>query len=69
MASPNPDTILQAALELSEEQRIALVTRLVESLPETAASSFDDAEFQRELERRFADSADTIPWSQVRDEL
>ena len=69
MTSPNPDAILQAALELSEEQRIALVTRLVESLPETVAASFDDREFQREMERRFAGSADTIPWSQVRDEL
>jgi hypothetical protein len=69
MANSNADAILQAALELSDTDRAALVARLVASLPEQAVECFEDVEFQHEMERRFADSADSIPWSQVRDEL
>ena len=65
---PTVESVLQAALELSQIQRIALVSRLMESLPETAAN-FEDRDFQKELERRFGDPANTVPWRQVRDAL
>jgi putative addiction module component (TIGR02574 family) len=53
--NPNPDAILQAALALSEEQRIALVTRLVESLPAPTPSGTESAtELLNELRRRSA---------------
>lgn len=69
MANSEADEILQAALELSDADRVALVARLMASLPEQMVEQFEDLEFQQEMERRFADSADSIPWSQVRDEL
>ena len=66
---PDPDTILQAALQLSEAQRISLVSQLIDSLPVSGLEIFEDIEFQQELERRASDSTATIPWAQVHDEL
>jgi hypothetical protein len=53
---PNSNAILQAALELPEDQRLALVARLLESVPdEPAGLSIDDPELVEELKRRSAD--------------
>jgi len=67
--SPDSEAVLQAALALSESERLVLVNRILESLPEQAPAIFDDEEFQTELERRANDSSEFIPWSQVRKEL
>jgi hypothetical protein len=67
----NTETILQAALQLSEDERYALVSRIIETLPEPdceAGLSLDDPDLLEELDRRFADESDTIPWSQLRRE-
>ncbi len=63
------ETILQAALALSESERLALVDQLLKSLPEQAIAVFEDAKFREEVERRAAEPGETIPWSQIRDEL
>ena len=63
------DAIYDAALKLSEADRLALISRLMETMPvENLALSLDDPEFARELERRFADQNGSIPWSDLRSE-
>lgn len=67
--SPDSEAVLQAALALPESERLVLVNRILESLPEQTPTIFDDEEFQTELERRANDASEFIPWSQVRKEL
>ncbi|MBI5760730.1 MAG: addiction module protein [Planctomycetales bacterium] len=60
--------LLDAALKLSDEERSALALRLMESLPPEGILTVDDPDFEAELERRFADPAGAIPWSELRSE-
>ena len=65
----DPETILSAALSLPESERLALVSRLLESLPpDDLTVSLDDPRLAEELERRFADSAGAVPWSELKAE-
>lgn len=48
------ETVLKAALELSEMQRVLLIDELVESLPPTT-EPYSDEEMLAELERRRAE--------------
>jgi hypothetical protein len=60
---------LDAALRLPEEDRLAIVSRLLESLPDSPPGwSVDDPEFDAELERRSGDWEGAVPWEQLRDE-
>jgi hypothetical protein len=61
-----PDNILQAALNLPEEQRLDLAARLLDTVP-SGALSVDDPDFIAELDRRFNDGSPAIPWSEIRD--
>jgi len=63
------EAIFEAALALSEADRLALVNRLMDSMPDNVALLFEDEDFRAELERRFTDGDEGIPWSQVRDQL
>ena len=52
----NTDALFEAARQLPEKDRMTLVSRLLETMPD--AESFfseDDPEFLAELNRRFAD--------------
>jgi hypothetical protein len=61
------DAIFTAASNLPEDQRIVLICRLEETLPpEDVILSADDPGFLEELDRRFNDSSELIPWSDVR---
>jgi len=63
------ETVFDAALELPENERLALVSRLLETLPvEDSAISLDDDSFVEELDRRFADREGSIEWSELRAE-
>jgi hypothetical protein len=65
----NRDEILNAALQLPEDDRMVIVGRLLETLPdEPPGWSMDDPEFQAELERRSGDWEGAVPWEQLRDE-
>jgi putative addiction module component (TIGR02574 family) len=67
--SPDSDAILDAALRLPEDARLSLVTRLLESLPpEDMALALDDPRLADELDRRFADSEGTVPWTELKSE-
>ena len=65
----DPEAILDAALQLPENERLAIVSRLLETLPpEHVTISLDDAQRAEELDRRFADSEGTVPWSDLKAE-
>lgn len=66
---PNSETLLQAALQLSEPERLVLVSRLLESLPlESRGLTLDDERLEEELDRRFADESGAVSWEALRDE-
>jgi hypothetical protein len=63
------DAIFQAALSLPEAERLALVSRLIETMPEHSLTAcLDDDDLRSEVERRFADQAGSVPWTELRDE-
>ena len=65
----DPQAILDAALQLPENERLAIVSRLLETLPpEDITISLDDAQLAEELDRRFADSEGAVPWSDLKAE-
>lgn len=64
--STTGERILDAALRLSEDDRMAIVSRLLETLPDDVLNgSDDDPGFLEELERRANDSAPTVPLSEL----
>jgi len=61
------DVICEAALKLPENERLALISRLEDTLPpEDVTMSVDDPRLLEELDRRFNDGSELIPWSEVR---
>ena len=66
----NSDAIFQAAIQLPEDERLTLVSRILETMPEEPVGlSIDDPDLVEELKRRSADLEGAMPWSQLRDEL
>jgi hypothetical protein len=63
------DDLLTAALQLPEDERLILASRILESVPdEPAGLSIDDPELLEELNRRSADLEGAIPWETLKDE-
>ncbi len=61
--------LFEAAMRLPEEERLSLVSRILEALPtDDVTSSLDDPDLLNELERRFAQPDGAIPWSELRAE-
>lgn len=61
-----PNEIIEAALKLSESDRMLIAARLLETLPENYPGlSEDDEGFLDELERRANDTDATIPVSDL----
>ena len=67
--SPNASTLLNTALSLSEDERLAIAEALFSSLPDDM-DEMEDAAFAQELLRRSEESKNdpsaTIPWSEVK---
>ena len=64
------DEIVEAALQLSETDRLLIVSRLMATLPEEMPGlSEDDPDFLAELERRSGDREGAVSWDDLRDEL
>jgi hypothetical protein len=62
------DSIFEAAVKLSEGERMELVSRLMDTLPDAPnLLCVDDPNFIEELDRRAADNSGSIPWSEIRD--
>ena len=63
------ETVFEAALGLPEDERLALASRLLESIPaDESGSSLEDASLLEELDRRFADREGEVNWSELRTE-
>jgi putative addiction module component (TIGR02574 family) len=64
------DSILSAAQNLPMAERLRLIDALWEGVPEDNDSPFSEA-WKQEIERRVAEldagTAQTTPWSQIRD--
>jgi hypothetical protein len=64
--STKRDEILNAALKLSESDRLLIATRLMESIPDDPPGlSEDDPAFLEELDRRAKDTEGWIPASEL----
>ena len=64
------EEVLSAALRLPEDDRLAIASRLMETLPDVPPGlPEDEAEFVAELDRRSGDFKDAIAWADLRDEL
>jgi hypothetical protein len=65
----NADAIFEAAIQLSETERLNLVSKLMETMPEkTWALSVDDPELICELDRRFSESEGAVAWPDLKAE-
>jgi hypothetical protein len=61
------DVIFSEALKLPEGERLALVSRLLETMPaDDSGLSLDDPSLIEELDRRSSDLAGSVPWSELR---
>jgi hypothetical protein len=63
------EDILNAALGLSESDRLAIAVRLIETLPDDQPGLADDDRLAAELERRSGDLEGSTDWNDLRDEL
>lgn len=61
-----PEAIFEAAMNLPENERLDLASRLLDTVPPGIMSP-DDPDFIAELDRRFNDGSPTIPWTEIRD--
>jgi hypothetical protein len=58
-----------AAIQLPESDRLAIVSRLLETMGDTDdLQSFDDSDFIDEMRRHREDPNDVVQWSRLRDE-
>lgn len=56
--------------EIPEKERLALVSRLLETVPnEPAGLSLDGPGLIEQLQRRTTDTEGSVPWSRLRDQL
>jgi putative addiction module component (TIGR02574 family) len=64
-------SILSAAQQLPEQDRLRLIDALWETVPPETEAHFSE-EWAREIERRVAEldsgTAKTVPWAQIREE-
>jgi putative addiction module component (TIGR02574 family) len=67
--SENANTLLEAAMQLSEAERLLLASQIMDTLPaEDVTCSIDDPDLLAELDRRFADPEGALPWSELETE-
>jgi hypothetical protein len=59
------DALFEAALQLPEEQRLVLAARLLDAAPSDLTIDVEDPQLIGELDRRFADDAGDVPWSDL----
>lgn len=63
------DGLFDAAMNLPEADRISLIGRLLETMPDSDIGlSLDDGNLFEELDSRFADPGGSVAWSDLRAE-
>ena len=61
--------LFEAALQLPEQERLSLVSRILDTMPDQDVTTcVDDPDLLVELERRSADPEGAISWSKLRAE-
>ena len=63
------DEVLNAALGLSESDRLAIAVRLMATLPDDQPGLVDDDGLMAELMRRSGDLDGSVDWIELRDDL
>ena len=63
------DEVLNAALALSESDRLAIVVRLMATLPDDQPGLVEDDGLMAELMRRSGDLDGSVDWIELRDDL
>lgn len=67
--SPKADEIVSAAIQLPESDRMAIVSRLLETMGDHEnLSDLNDTDFIDEIRQRRDNPGDIVPWSSLRDE-
>ena len=63
------ETVLAAAMQLPVNDRLELASHLLEAdTPDDGLFDIDDPALLEEIERRFADGSEGIPWHVLREE-
>jgi hypothetical protein len=63
------ETVMEAALQLPVSGQLEVASRLLETItPDDGLFDIDDPELLAELDRRFADNSECIPWNVIRQE-
>lgn len=64
--SQNTNALFEAAMDLSEDERLSLASRIMDTLPpDDLTCSVDDQDLLTELDRRFSDSQGAVAWSEL----
>jgi hypothetical protein len=67
--SPGAERLFDAAMQLSADERVALIGWLLETTPDQAIGLPPDAAaLLEELDRRYADSAGAVTWVELKAE-
>ena len=65
----NVRTVLDAALQLPVNDRLEIASQLLDTVtPDDETLQLDDPSLIKEIDRRFADREESIPWNELRDE-
>ena len=63
----NVRIVLDAALQLPVNDRLEIASQLLETVtPDDEALELDDPLLVQELDRRFADREESVPWNELR---
>ena len=67
--SQNTNTLFEAAMNLSDDDRLSLASRIMDTLPPDALTcSVDDEDLLAEMNRRFSDPQGSVAWSELETE-
>ena len=62
--SQNTNALFEAAMDLPDDERLSLVSRIMDTLPpDDLTCSVDDEDLLAELNRRSSDPQDAVAWS------
>lgn len=64
--SQNTNALFEAAMDLPDNERLSLVSRIMDTLPpDDLTCSVDDQDLLTELDRRFSDPQGAVAWPEL----